>query len=389
MRSDRESETASGVAAPRRNAGASSVNVAARREQQPTGRGLTLSDFESHHGGWSGVLAPLTAGQDLSAEQTEAAMAEILAGNATSAQIAGFIVGLRMKGETVEEMAGLLTAMQDAAERVPLADVDGVIDTCGTGGDRSHSINVSTIAAFVVAGAGAKVCKHGNRAASSACGSADVLEGLGVAIEVTPDVVARCVEEAGIGFCFAMRFHPAMRHAGPTRKELGVPTVFNFLGPLANPARVRRQVLGVSDKHMAEKMAGVLRARGSERALVVFGHDGLDELTTTTTSTVVELGEDGELRRYELDPAAHGLRRADPNALRGGDVGSNVAATEAVLGGGAGPHRDIVVLNAAAGLMVAGVAEDIAEGLELAAAAIDDGRAANALERLITLSNSG
>jgi anthranilate phosphoribosyltransferase len=336
---------------------------------------------------WPGVLGPLTSGLDLTGEQAAAAMSEILAGNASQAQIAGFIVALRMKGETIEEMAGLLSAMQDASELVPLKDVAGVIDTCGTGGDRSHSINVSTIAAFVVAGAGAKVCKHGNRAASSACGSADVLEGLGVAIELDPVAVARCVEEAGIGFCFAQRFHPAMRHAGPTRAELGVPTVFNFLGPLANPARVRRQVLGVSDKHMAEKMAGVLRARGSERALVVFGHDGLDELTTTTTSTVVELGEDGELRRYEVDPAAHGISRAEPGSLQGGDVAANVLATRAVLDGQPGAHRDIVVLNAAAGLMVAGLAPDLAEGLSGAAAAIDDGRAATALDRLVEVSN--
>ncbi|MEA2493855.1 MAG: anthranilate phosphoribosyltransferase, partial [Thermoleophilaceae bacterium] len=269
---------------------------------------------------WPSVLGPLTSGHDLTAEQAAEAMGEILAGEASSAQIAGFIVALRMKGETVDELAGLLSAMQDASEQVPLKDLDGVNDTCGTGGDRSHSINVSTIAAFVVAGAGARVCKHGNRAASSACGSADVLEGLGVVIELDPAAVARCVEETGIGFCFAQRFHPAMRHAGPTRAQLGVPTVLNFLGPLANPARVRRQVVGVSDKHMAEKMAEVLRARGSERALVVFGHDGLDELTTTTTSTVVELGEDGELRRYEVDPAAHGISRAEPSALQGGDV---------------------------------------------------------------------
>jgi anthranilate phosphoribosyltransferase len=327
------------------------------------------------------------SGHDLTAGQAAGAMTEILAGKASQAQIAGFIVALRMKGETVDEMAGLLSAMQDASELVALKDLDGVIDTCGTGGDRSHSINVSTIAAFVVAGAGAKVCKHGNRAASSACGSADVLEGLGVAIELDATAVARCVEEAGIGFCFAQRFHPAMRHAGPTRGELGVPTVFNFLGPLANPARVRRQVVGVSDKHMAEKMAGVLRARGSERALVVFGHDGLDELTTTTTSTVVELGEDGELRRYELDPAAHGISRAEPSALQGGDVAANVVATNAVLDGQPGAQRDIVVLNAAAGLMVAGVVPDLAEGLSAAAAAIDDGRAAAALARLIELSN--
>jgi len=314
-------------------------------------------------------------------------MADILEGNATSAQIAAFIVALRIKGEAVEEMAGLVEAMQDACEPVTLDQLDGVIDTCGTGGDRSHSINVSTIAAFAVAGAGAKVCKHGNRAASSSCGSADLLEGLGVALDVTPEGIARCVDEAGIAFCFAPRFHPAMRFAGPTRSELGIPTVFNVLGPLANPARVRRQVVGVGDKRMAEKMAGVLRARGSERSLVVFGHDGLDELTTTTTSTVVELGEDGELRRYELDPAAHGLKLAQPGDLRGGDVGTNVEATRAVLAGEPGPHRDIVVLNAAAGLMAAGLAGDIADGLSQAAKAIDDGRAQHALDQLIEVSN--
>jgi anthranilate phosphoribosyltransferase len=336
---------------------------------------------------WVEVLGPLTAGADLTTEQAAAAMADILDGNATSAQIAAFIVALRIKGETVEEMAGLVQAMQDACEPVTLGQLDGVIDTCGTGGDRSHSINVSTIAAFAVAGAGAKVCKHGNRAASSSCGSADLLEGLGVALDVTSEGIARCVDEAGIAFCFAPRFHPAMRYAGPTRSELGIPTVFNFLGPLANPARVRRQVVGVGDKRMAEKMAGVLRARGSERALVVFGHDGLDEITTTTTSTVVELGEDGELRRYELDPAAHGLKVAQPGDLRGGDVAANVAATRDVLAGKPGPHRDIVVLNAAAGLIAAGVAGGIADGLSMAAAAIDDGRAQHALDQLIEASN--
>ena len=336
---------------------------------------------------WVEVLGPLTAGSDLTTEQAAAAMADILEGNATSAQIAAFIVALRIKGETVEEMAGLVEAMEDACEPVTLSHLEGVIDTCGTGGDRSHSINVSTIAAFAVAGAGAKVCKHGNRAASSSCGSADLLEGLGVALDVTPEGIARCVEEAGMAFCFAPRFHPAMRFAGPTRSELGVPTVFNFLGPLANPARVRRQVVGVGDKRMAEKMAGVLRARGSERALVVFGHDGLDELTTTTTSTVVELGEDGELQRYELDPVAHGLKVSQPNDLRGGDVTTNVAATRDVLAGKPGPHRDIVVLNAAAGLMAAGLAGDIGDGLSMAAAAIDDGRAQHALDQLIEVSN--
>ena len=342
----------------------------------------TLDDL----GGWPAVLGPLTQRRDLPFDHARAAMADVLAGNATPAQIAGFIVGLRMKGETVDELSGLLDAMLDAAERVRLSSVDGVVDTCGTGGDRSHSINVSTIAAFVVAGAGALVCKHGNRAASSACGSADLLEALGVRIDLDPVGVARCVDSAGIGFCFAPRFHPAMRHAIPTRRELGVPTVFNFLGPLANPAGVRRQVVGVSDPAMAERMARVLAARGGERALVVHGHDGLDELTTTTTSSLLEL-VDGEVRETTVDPGELGLAFVDMGALKGGDAATNASLARAVLAGEPGPHRDIVALNAAAGLLVAGVAADLADGLARAVEALESGAAAAALDRLVKTSN--
>jgi anthranilate phosphoribosyltransferase len=338
-------------------------------------------------GGWPSVLGHLTQRADLSSEQAAAAMAEILAGDASPAQIAGFIVALRMKGETVDELAGLLDAMQAAAERVTLTSLDGVVDVVGTGGDRSHSVNVSTMAALVVAGAGVRVCKHGNRAASSLCGSADLLEALGVAIELDPAGVARCVEEAGMGFCFAPRFHPAMRHAGPTRRELGVPTVFNFLGPLANPAGVRRQVVGVADPGMAERMARVLTARGAERALVVHGDDGLDELTTTTTSTMVEI-VDGEAVTTVVDPAALGLAPAEPGAFRGGDAACNADFARAVLDGVAGPHRDIVVLNAAAGLLAAGAVDDLAAGVASAAESIDTGAAAAALERLVAVSNA-
>jgi anthranilate phosphoribosyltransferase len=272
-------------------------------------------------GGWPAVLGPLTSGLDLTSVQAGAAMAEILDGHASPAQMAAFIVALRMKGETVEEMTGMLQSMLDHSEMVPLSDelADRVVDTCGTGGDRSHTINISTVAAFVVAGAGIPVCKHGNRAASSACGSADVLEVLGVAIELTPAGVAACIEQAGIGFCFAPRFHPAMRHTGPTRRELGVPTVLNFLGPMANPGRARRQVLGVSDASMAEKMIGVLRAHGNLRALVVHGHDGLDELSTTTTSTVIDFDASTGVRTYDVDPVALGLAPATSHDLRGGD----------------------------------------------------------------------
>ena len=339
-------------------------------------------------GGWTAVLGPLTAGRDITSAQAAAAMTEILGGNAAPSQIAAFIVALRMKGETVDEMTGLLSAMVDFGEVVPLSDalVDRVVDTCGTGGDRSHTINVSTIAAFVVAGAGVPVCKHGNRAASSACGSADVLERLGVAIELSPEGVAVCVEKAGIGFCFAPRFHPAMRHAGPTRRELGVPTVFNFLGPMANPARARRQVLGVSDPSMAEKMIGVLRANGNLRALVVHSDDGLDELSTITTSTVVDFDADRGVRTYEVDPVALGLARATAADVRGGDAATNADLARRVLEGEPGPHRDIVVLNAAAGIVAGGGVEDLAGGLEAAIASVDGGAALAALDRLAKVS---
>jgi anthranilate phosphoribosyltransferase len=330
---------------------------------------------------WVEILGPLTAGEDLTGEAAGAAMAEILAGEATSAQIAGFAIGLRMKGETVEELHGMLNAMLDAGERVTLAEGTDAVDTCGTGGDRSGTINISSIAAFVVAGAGASVCKHGNRAASSQCGSADVYEALGMAIEVGPDEVAASVAETGMGFCFAPRFHPALRHAGPTRKELGVRTAFNFLGPMANPARVKRQVVGVAEPGMAERMLGVLQANGAVRALVVYGHDGLDELTTTTTSTVLALRE-GSISEQTVDPDDFGIPRAQPDELLGGSADVNAAAAERVLAGDRGPHRDIVLLNAAAGLLAAGIADDLAGGYEAATTSLDDGKAAAVLEAL-------
>ncbi|HZQ59199.1 MAG TPA: anthranilate phosphoribosyltransferase [Acidimicrobiales bacterium] len=340
-------------------------------------------------GGWPAVLAPLCAGADLSREEAAAAMAEILRGDATPAQIAAFAVGLRIKGETVAEMSGLVGAMLEFAEPVPLSAETRavVIDTCGTGGDRSGTINVSTIAAFVAAGAGAKVCKHGNRAASSKAGSADVLEALGVAIDLGPADVGRCVEEAGMGFCFAARFHAALRHAVPVRRELGVPTVFNFLGPLANPARVRRQVVGVSDPRMAEKVLGVLGANGAEHAFVVYGHDGLDELSTSATSTVHEL-RGGETRTFTVDPKALGLAAAGRDEVLGGDAAANAAFARAVLDGTPGPMRDIVVLNAAAALVVGGQCADLEGGVATAQAAIDSGRAAAVLEALARVSTA-
>jgi anthranilate phosphoribosyltransferase len=339
----------------------------------------------SELGGWPAILGTLTGGRDLSAVEVEAAVTEILQGSATSAQIAAFAVGLRMKGETVEEMTALLDVMRAFGEPVVLAEGSDAVDTCGTGGDRMCTINASTVAALVVAGAGAKVCKHGNRSQTSQCGSADLLEALGVAIDVAPAQVADCVDRAGMGFCFAPRYHPAFRHVGPTRRELGVPTVFNFLGPVANPARVRRQVLGVSDPAMAEKLVGVLLAQGAERALVVYGHDGLDELSTITASTVHEL-RNGEVRVYDVDPAALGLKPATLDEIQGGDPPTNADLARRILDGEPGPRREFVLLNAAAGLVAAGVADDLADGLVAAAASVDEGRAAAVLDRLVAVS---
>ena len=338
---------------------------------------------------WPLVLRTLLGRDDLSPHVARAAMAEILAGRASPAQIAGFVVGLRMKGETVEEMAEFVEAMLDASERVVLGPGTVAVDTCGTGGNdnrRVGAFNISTLAGLVIAGAGAKVCKHGNRRASSTCGSGDLLDALGVAIDLGPEGVARCVAETGFGFCLAPRYHAAMRHAGPTRRELGVPTVFNYLGPLSNPAGVACQVLGVSDPGMAPKMIGVLQARSATRALVVHADDGLDELTTTTTSTILEL-RDGAIRTYTLDPTDLGLPLASPASIRGGDAGCNAELAGAVLSGEKGPHRDIVLLNAAAGLIAAGIADDLAQGLDAATASLDSGRAADVLQALVRVSN--
>ena len=338
-------------------------------------------------GGWPEVFRQITAGGSLSSEIADAAMTEILLGQATPAQIAGFVIGLRTRGETQEELVGLLWAMRRASAPVPLDAAGlGLIDTCGTGGDNSGSINVSTAAALVAVGAGARVCKHGNRSASSKCGSADVLEALGAAIHLGPAGVARCVTEVGFGFCMAPRFHPAMRHAGPPRRELAVATVFNFLGPLANPARVKRQLVGVSDRSMAEIMLEVLAATGSERAMVVRGRDGLDELSTTAPSDVWEL-RDGGIFHHTVDPAAFGLAPARAEDLVGGEAALNADCLRRLLDGRPGAHRDIVVLNAAAALVVAEVCDALEEGLQAASASIDDGGASRVLERFVSISN--
>jgi anthranilate phosphoribosyltransferase len=341
-------------------------------------------------GGWPSVLGRLTQRKPLERREAAAAMADILSGAATPAQIGGFIVALRMKGETTDELAGMLDAMFQAAALVDL-DLDAappVIDVVGSGGDQSHSINVSTMSALTVAGAGGRVCKHGNRSASSKSGSADLLETLGVALEVTPQTVGACVAKAGMGFCFAPRFHPAMRHVGPARRELGVPTVFNYLGPIANPARVRRLLMGVGDPAMAEPLLEVLVARQAERTMVVHGDDGMDELTTTSTSSVLEY-VDGEVRRWTLDAADYGFARASRADLAVSGPEESAAAARRVLNGEQGPHRDIVLLNAGAALLVAGLAASIEEGLAAAAVSLDEGRAADVLERLVQVSNTG
>jgi anthranilate phosphoribosyltransferase len=336
------------------------------------------------HGGWPGLLTELLAGRDLTADQARSAMATILAGHATPAQLIGFVVALRAKGETADELSGLLDAVLGAAELVPLDDDlrSRAVDVVGTGGDRSHSINVSTMAAIVVAGAGVPVCKHGARGASSLCGTADVLEALGVVLELTPDGVRRCVEEAGIGFCFAPRFHPAFRFAAPSRREIGIPTVFNLLGPMANPGRVKRQIIGVADARFAERMLASLRAHGSTDAWVVHG-GGLDELTTTGTSTVLALQHDGAARTFSVDPV---LAPATHDQLVGGDPEHNAEVVRRVLDGERGAHRDIVVLNAAAALVVAGVADDLPAGLVIAEQSIDSGKAARTLAAMVAVS---
>jgi anthranilate phosphoribosyltransferase len=332
-------------------------------------------------GGWPAVLTDLLAGTSLTADSAETVMGQVLSGAASPARIAALVTALRAKGESTQEMTGFVRSMVAHAVPLPLPAGVDVVDTCGTGGDRLRSINVSTIAALVVAATGAKVCKHGGRASSSAVGAADVLEALGVAVDLGPVGVARCV---------APRFHPAMRFAAPVRKELGIPTVFNYLGPLANPARARYQVIGVSDPAMAEKMLGVLAANGALRAVVVYGDDGLDELSTTGPSTVHELirGADGTYATsaYRVDPAVLGFAPATIEDLRGGDAAVNAAAILAVIGGQPSAHRDIAVLNAAAALVVVGMVPDLPSGIVLAGRVIDNGQAAEVLQALIRTS---
>ena len=323
------------------------------------------------------VLDRLVHGEDLEAGTAESLMRDIMAGTAPPAQVAGVLVALRAKGETAEELTGLVRAMRALAVAVPLEGP--LVDTCGTGGDRAGTYNVSTVAAIVAAAAGARVAKHGNRAASGRCGSADVLEAWGVAIDLGPASVARCVDELGIGFCFAPRYHPAMRNVVAIRRELRVPTTFNVLGPLTNPAGARHQSIGVSDRTMAPLMAAVLGQLGSVHALVVHGADGLDELSPTGPAWVWEV-RDGAVDEGMLDPADLGIPRARVEDLAGGDVEDNVAVADRVLAGTGGPRRDAALLGAAAALYAGDAVATWEDGLETAARAIDGGRARDLLE---------
>lgn len=331
-------------------------------------------------------LQKLLDKKDLTLTETSEAFDLIMSGQATPAQIAGFIVALRMKGESVDEIAGGAASMRRHAV---LVDTHGlsVVDTCGTGGDGSGTFNISTTTAFVVAGAGVPVAKHGNRAISSRCGSADLLAQLGVNIEATPEVVEECIREAGIGFLFAPTLHPAMKHAMGPRKELGVRTIFNMLGPLTNPAGAKGQIVGVFSPELTEPFANVLRLLGSRHAFVVHGHDGMDEITTTTTTRVSELAND-RVRTYDFDPLSLIENYTPATALAGGDPPANADITKSVLSGRPSAPRDIVCLNAAAALVAGGKAKDMRDGWKQAQESIDSGNARKALEALIRISKA-
>jgi anthranilate phosphoribosyltransferase len=332
-----------------------------------------------------GLIAKAATGATLTREEAARGFDTMMSGEATPSQMGGLLMALRVRGETVDEITGAVTAMREKMLRVK-APADA-IDVVGTGGDASGSFNISTCAAFIVAGAGVPVAKHGNRALSSRSGAADVLGALGVSIELTPDGVSRCIKEAGIGFMFAPAHHPAMKNVGPTRVELGTRTIFNLLGPLSNPAGVKRQMVGVFSRQWIEPLAQVLKNLGAEAVWVVHGSDGLDEITTSGPTHVAAL-ENGAVRVFEITPEEVGLPRVKPEALRGGDAKENAQALGDVLKGKKGAFRDVAVLNAAAGLMVAGKAKDLKAAVALAEKSVDSGEARSRLERLIAVSNA-
>lgn len=331
------------------------------------------------------AIAQIAAGRDLTEYEAQGVMEEIMQGQATPAQIGALLLGLHMKKESVAEIAGLARGMRQAAAQVDLPGME-LVDTCGTGGDGAGTFNISTTAAFVAAGAGVKVAKHGNRFASSKCGSADVLEALGVNVNLNPGQVARCIESVGMGFLFALVHHPAMKHAIGPRREIGMRTVFNLLGPLTNPANAGRQVIGVFDPGLTETLAEALRLLGCKRALVVHGRDGLDEITVTATTKISEL-KAGKISTYEFDPRQYGFGFANLSELQGGDAAVNAQITRAVLNGEQGPRRDIVLVNAAAAIYVSGEAS-LEEALVRARQSIDQGLALAKLEELAAVTNA-
>jgi anthranilate phosphoribosyltransferase len=326
------------------------------------------------------AIGKLVEQQDLTEEEATQVMRQIMEGGATPAQIAAFLIALRTKGETIEEITGCARVMREKATTIQ-APYPNVVDTCGTGGDGSHTFNISTTAAFVVAGAGVPVAKHGNRAMSSRCGSADLLQALGVTIELSAEQAERCLAEVGITFLFAPLFHSAMKHAIVPRREIGVRTIFNILGPLTNPAGAKRQLIGVSQPQYAEPMARVLGNLGSTRAFVVHGADGLDEITLSGDTQVTAL-EDGQIVSFTISPEQFGLRRAPLGALAGGDAAQNADITRGILEGKPGPHRDVVLFNAAAALTIAGATTNLEDGLQVAAQTIDSGAALAKLQQL-------
>jgi anthranilate phosphoribosyltransferase len=332
------------------------------------------------------ALSKVVSGGNLTVAEARDVMTEIMRGEATQAQIGAFLTALRMKGETVDEITGCARAMRESAVSVTPRET-ALVDTCGTGGDSSGTFNISTTVAFVAAGAGLAVAKHGNRSVSSQCGSADLLQALNVNLELSAEQVARCIDEVGIGFLFAPMLHPAMKHALGPRKELGLRTIFNILGPLCNPAGARRQLLGVYDGSLTELLAEVLRALGTEHAFVVHGAEGLDELSVVGPNKISQL-RDGQIESYELDPQELGLPRARLSDLAGGTAGENSKATRALLDGERGPKRDTVLLNAAAVLVAGDRAADLREGLALASDSIDSGNARRKLEQLVDFGRS-
>ena len=331
------------------------------------------------------AIALLACGQSLSVDQASQVMTEIMNGEVTPAQFGSFVTALRLKGETVDEIIGLARTMRAKATHVTVAEP--VVDTCGTGGDNASTFNISTTAAFVAAGAGVRIAKHGNRAMSSQCGSADVLEALGVRIDLTAKQVQRCLQEVGMGFMFAQTFHPAMKHAAAPRREIGIRTAFNIIGPLTNPAGAEAQVLGVADESLVEKLALVLQGLGCRHAMVVHGEDGLDEITLTGRTQVCEL-RDNSVSSYYVSPEDFGLPRGSLDSLGGGTVDENAALLRTILAGAPGPQRDVVLMNAAAALVVGNEARDLRHGIDLAGKAIDSGQALAKLDQLIKFSQN-